>query len=420
MTTLTKPEMLSGFDEGARRTGLYGALNLIGAFALSCVLWYVFLHPNGLLKLYTPMYGFSLVVALVAAVVLLAKVADGFPFSPTVSPQTHRIARGLGMTAAAVILMLVIVYGFFWHFVGRFGITYFSPHAIIAAGGIGAEFFNARENASTAIVYLFAAFLWIALLWTTGLNRWPWNHADRSGLALARLATIGLLSTLAYVILFHPHVSHLFYPAQTMAGVQPWWQSFAKTSSAYFHLGWMLCMILWIVVGDILWEGWPWRLADKTGDGNPLRSILTLIVTAALGGATFMLMQRGMDAVWFEAFEGGQSTEAPYFRYLHAGEMAGFGILAAFIVRTYFGGMLALAPRAARIAARTAAAAVGAMLLYLFYYSNLSTLLLGKVPGVGQPEDTSLVWTLLFLAIVMIQSDFFRCWPLPPCPEPDR
>ncbi|MGB8527381.1 MAG: hypothetical protein WCD75_11185, partial [Rhodoplanes sp.] len=49
---------------------------------------------------------------------------------------------------------------------------------------------------------------------------------------------------------------------------------------------------------------------------------------------------------------------------------------------------------------------------YLFYYSSLSTLLLGKVPGFGQPEETPLVWTLLFLGVVLIQMEFFRGWPL--------
>jgi hypothetical protein len=54
----------------------------------------------------------------------------------------------------------------------------------------------------------------------------------------------------------------------------------------------------------------------------------------------------------------------------------------------------------------------GGMLFYWFYYSPLATFFLAKVPGIAQPGDTPLVWTILFLSVVMIQVDFFEGWPL--------
>ncbi|MBW1814532.1 MAG: hypothetical protein JRJ39_12930, partial [Deltaproteobacteria bacterium] len=79
------------------------------------------------------------------------------------------------MTIVAFILMLLLVYVVFWGFIGKFGIAYFSPDSIVAGGGIGAEPFIARENASIAIIYFFTAFLWIALFWNVGFGRWPWQ-----------------------------------------------------------------------------------------------------------------------------------------------------------------------------------------------------------------------------------------------------
>lgn len=395
---------------GGLTATLYGFANLVGGFVLACVLWYVFLHPNGEFALYTPMYGFSLLVALVASIVFIAKVLDFWPLD---DGALGRVPRGVLLSVAAFVLMLVLVYGFFWNFIGRFGITYFSPQAIVSAGGVGAEIFNARENASTAIIYVLAAFLWIALWWSAGFRKWPWRSGGRGAAALGRLGMVGLLSIIVYVTLYHPHVSYLFYPAQTMAGVEPWWREIAMTSSAYFNLGLMLCFILWVVVSDVLWEGCPWSVVDADGDGNAARGLVTLIGTVGLGVFTFLIMLYAMEVVWMEPFEGGQYTDAPYFRYLHAGEMAGFGILAAFAVRTYFPGLLLGAPLIVRAAVRTVAAAAGAVVLYLFYYSDLATLLLGKVPGVGQPEDTPLVWTLLFASVVMVQAEFFQGWPLP-------
>ncbi len=399
----------SGDVEQERSRPLFGLINLVAVFVLVSILWYVFLHPNGVMALYTPMYGFSLIVVFVAAVVLIGKVIDCYPLHETALGD---IARGAMLTIAALILMWVLVYGFFWGFIGRFGITYFSPDSIVRAGGTGAEIFNARENASTAIVYLFTAFLWVALLWSVGFGKWPWKEASAGGRALARLSTVGLLSTIVYVVLFHPHVSYLFYPAQTMAGVEPWWSGFAQTSSAYFNLGLLLCMVLWIVISDLLWEGYPWKLLDGSGEGGFGRGLFALIGTFALGAITFWIMLKAMDVVWFEPFEGGQYTDAPYFRYLHAGEISGFIVLSAFIIKTYFANIVTAGSLVARAAIRTAAAAGGGALFYVFYYSPASTLLLGKVPGVAQPEDTPLVWTLLFLAVVLIQAEFFRGWPL--------
>ncbi|MCW5700544.1 MAG: hypothetical protein KIT00_11955, partial [Rhodospirillales bacterium] len=92
--------------------------------------------------------------------------------------------------------------------------------------------------------------------------------------------------------------------------------------------------------------------------------------------------------------------------------ISGFVILAAFIIKTYFNNILSKANIWVSGIVRTTAAAAGGAILYVFYYSELSTLLLGKVPGVGQPEDTPLVWTLLFLSVVLIQLEFFQGWPL--------
>ena len=121
---------------------IYGLLNLAVAFAIVSGLWHLFLNPNGVLALYTPMYGFSLLVAFVASIVLIAKVADFYPLE---GASLGTVQWGIVRTVAAVLATMFLVYGFFWGFIGRYGITYFSPYSIIAAGGVGAELFNARS-----------------------------------------------------------------------------------------------------------------------------------------------------------------------------------------------------------------------------------------------------------------------------------
>lgn len=382
---------------------LLGGVNLAAAFGLTWALWVVFLHPNGVLKLYTPMYGFSLVTVLVAVLVAMTRVGEGWPFSGSRLPLP---VRGLLATALAVALTALVVHGFFWGFLGRFGVTYFSPQAIIAAGGVGAEFFNARENASTAIVYLAAAFLWFALVLSLGFGAWPWRASPVAVRGFSRGAVVTVLAVVAYAVLFHPHVTQLFYPAQTMAGVPPWWAEVAQSGSAYFNLGWMMTAVAVLVVAEVIWGGWPWRLLGP--DGGALRGGVAFAGSLLAGGALFALSLSVMNAAWGEPFQGGQYTDAPYFRHLHAAELAGFVVLATFALDAYFG----LPRSAAARAGRTAFALGGAALLHVFYYSDVATRLLGKVPGMAQPEDTPLVFTLLFLAVVLVQRDLFDRWPL--------
>ena len=43
-----------------------------------------------------------------------------------------------------------------------------------------------------------------------------------------------------------------------------------------------------------------------------------------------------MNYFWDEPFMGGQYTDGPDFRFIHAGEICGFFVLAAFILKHYF------------------------------------------------------------------------------------
>jgi len=390
---------------------LFGLINFVVVFGIVWLLWYIFMNPNTVMKLYTPMYGFALLVVMVSSIVLMVNVADYFPFAAPLKSD-NRVGRGILLTITAFILMIFIHYVVFWYFIGRLGVAYFSPQSIVVSGGTGAEPFVARENASTAIVYFFTAFLWIALFWNLGFGRWPWQTVGRGTLAWSRLFAILFFVSIVYIILFHPHVCYLFYPAQSKAGVQPWWEGFCETGSAFVGLGLVLCSLFWIVASDKLWEGAPWKLMNKNGEGRFVKGIVTFAATLIMGFIMMWILLKIFNLVWDEPFMGGQYTDGPDFRFIHAGEMAGFFILAAFILHTYFGNFPNVANIWPRAIIRTVIAIAGGLLFYGFYYSPLATFFLAKVPGVAQPGDTPLVWILLFLSIIMIQSDFFEGWPL--------
>ncbi len=84
-------------DSDKKFNYLFGLINLIAIFCLVWLLWYVFMNPNAAgVKLYTPMYGFSLVVAFITVIVLIHQVADDYPFSKSGSVLwRHLVQFGL-------------------------------------------------------------------------------------------------------------------------------------------------------------------------------------------------------------------------------------------------------------------------------------------------------------------------------------
>ncbi len=53
----------------------FGLINLVVVFGIVWLLWYIFMNPNTVMKLYTPMYGFALLVVMLSAIVLMSNVA---------------------------------------------------------------------------------------------------------------------------------------------------------------------------------------------------------------------------------------------------------------------------------------------------------------------------------------------------------
>ncbi|MCB2192061.1 MAG: hypothetical protein KQI62_10880 [Deltaproteobacteria bacterium] len=404
--------MSEGSANGAKFNYLYGLINLAVIFCIVWFLWYVFMHADGVMKLYTPMYGFSLVTVLVASVILLSKVL-GWPSEPQKALAAgSAIAQGILGAAISVAIMYVGYYLVFWLFIGKYGVAYFSPSAMVAGGGTGAEPWNAREWASTAILYFTTAFLWWALVWNLGFGRWPWQSDSRWVTGWSRLFVVSFFSIVTFALLFHPHVCLLFPEAQKMVGAKPWWESWADTSSAFFGLGVVLCTLWWVVFSDLFWEGRPWSWFSRDGEGNLLKGVITFLATLAMGLITVYILTAIFNAIWMEPYIGGQYTDGPDWRFIHMAELAGFFILFAFIWKYYFNNFPATGPLLLRAVVRSLIGLAGGMLIYWFYYSPLTKFFLGKVHGWAQPDDKPLVWTLLFLAVVLIQAEFFHNWPL--------
>ncbi len=382
----------------------------VAAFAafilVNLALWRFFFAPtHGVLKLFTPMYGLSIVAVLLFCIICLTDVFE-------VNNEGRRFGRGVLLSLVILAAFYLLYYGFFWNFLGRYGVTYFSPQSIIRAGGTGAEIWNARENASTAITYLATALIFVTLVWESGLRLFPWNETSRPVRGWSRFFAVSCLAGIVYLIFYHPHVTALFVPKQSFAGVEPWWEELAMTSSAFYHLGWMMMVVAVLALVATTLEGWPLSLLPAEGRPAFFRLGLTLGLSVGLGFVLFYVLEAAMTYFWDEPFLGGNYTDDPRFRHLHVAEIATFAMAAIYLWKTYFGNWPNNFSVPLNYAIRSGIVVLLAGAIYLFYYNDsIGPAYVDRVPGTGNIDDTALCWSLMTLVLLLAHDRLFGSWP---------
>ena len=390
-----------------RNNYLFGLIAFVVMVIVDFALWRVFFAPtNGVFKLFTPLYGLSLAAFFFYAVIL---IADVFGYRN----EQGSIGKGLALLGSALVFFYVAYYIFFWNILGRFGVTYFSPQALIDSGGTGLEIWNARENASLAILYVATALIWVTDVWNAGLGDTPWEGLKRPTIGMSKFFATAFCAVLVYAIFYHPNVTVLFVPKQIFAGVTPWWEAAAMTSSSFYHLGWMFGGLFLLMFLNDCFDGLPFQALSGDKSGSVWAGLVSLIIAVG-GGFLFMYIAESiMNYFWFEPFTGGNYTDDPRFRHLHTAEIAAFFMLALIIVKVFFNNVVRTTNRWLNYAARLVAIPAVGMALYFFYYSEtLGPTFVDRVPGVGSVDDTSLCWTVMTLALILVYDRFFNAFPL--------
>lgn len=383
-----------------------GAIFFALFIAVNFALWRLFFAPSkGVFKLFTPMYGLSLAAVFYYCTVVMA---DMFGFSPNDKNRDFRIMPLIYAAAAYVI----IYYVFFWAFLGRYGVTYFSPYAIIDTGGTGAEIWNARENSSLAILYVATAFIFVTAVWNAGMGSFPWENSGRITRGFSKLFAVSTFSVIIYAVLFHPNITALFVPKQVYAGVNPWWEETAMTSSSFYHLGWIFFGVFALMLVENCFDGRPLTYFRKEGRTGLLSGVAALALAVVAGFVLMNISEMVMTYFWDEPFTGGNYTDDPRFRHLHATEVAAFMMLGLMIVKVYFNNIKEFASRSTTYLTRFAAVLFAGLVIYLFYYSSLGPVFVDRVPGVGNVDDTSLCWTIMSIAIIYVHDRYLSAYPL--------
>jgi hypothetical protein len=87
--------------------------------------------------------------------------------------------------------------------------------------------------------------------------------------------------------------------------------------------------------------------------------------------------------------------------------------MALFIWKVFFHNAPAGLPRIFRGAVRTGAIlSIGLLLRWFYYAEGIGAAFLDRVPGIAQPDETSLAWTILMISLILAYERFFNAFPL--------
>jgi hypothetical protein len=351
------------------------------------------------------MYGLSLVAFYYYSVIL---ITDVFGYQN----DTGSIGKGVKLLFSSLVIFYVFYYVFFWNILGKYGITYFSPQALIDTGGTGLELWNARENSSLAILFLVTAFLWVTVIWDSGFGNSLWDGLKQSVVGFSKFFTIAFISIIFYAIFFHPNITALFQPKQVFVGVLPSWEGVAMTSSSFYHLGWIFAGLFILMFLNECADKFPFNLfRSEERTGSWIGGIAALVISV-VGGFIFMYIAEAiMTYYWYEPFMGGNYTDDPRFRHVHTAEIAAFFMLALMIVKVFFNNVFQPVNKWLAAALRLVVIVVVGMLLYFFYYNeSIGPMFVDRVPGIGNLDDTSLCWTIMSMVIILVYDKFFNAY----------
>jgi AAT family amino acid transporter len=386
---------------------LSGIINLAIILVISEICWYFLFSPAGPVSLYTPNVGLSLVITMLMVIHWGMDAFDFWPFSRDFLKRAHPLAKGFILLLFYTAVGVFVMFGIYYNFIGRFGAIFFSGPRLIASGGLGQYSQTAVENGCYAQIMMNTCIIFFTILWLTGFHYAPWQKCGRLSRSFAVWIMGLLLGLIAFVFLFFPHIAYMFYPPQTFMAVEPWWPRWAMTQSSLFHFGWIVPALVLLYWTNMLWEGRPFSLIKTVW----LRGVVTA-VSVTVAGIILMFIANSIMNWYFgsEAIEGGMATEQPAWRWNHVAEMAMFMNAGAAILFYYFDNWPVRLSLPVRAVVRTVIAIAGGLLISWLYYT-IGPALLGTVPGLGQENDTSLAWTVMFLILVITHGFFVDGYP---------
>jgi AAT family amino acid transporter len=380
-----------------------GLINFLLVTAFFLVVWWVFMDPRGIMRWYTPQYGYMYIRWILIVAIWQAYIFNFWPFGFNFMEKKHPLVKGLILIGTNVAIVGMLVWIFYYNILGRLAIPYFSAPVLAQLGMT--EFF-AREYSSLAILMMAAIASWLSPIWTVCFDNYPWHEMKQPARGFTVWAWTFLMTTYIFLFLMHPHYNVLFYPWQKFAAAYPWWYEFARTLSGNFNVGWVMCGTISIWLLEVTFERYPFRLI-KT---QPLRGIagfFGVLFFALVMFNTFNFLQ---DVAWGRAVEGAKRLYAPDWRYLHSGELACMLLIPAMVLNFYFDNWPRKYSPSVNIAIRSLIILVSTGIIHYLYY-KYSPPILGTQPGYSHPQQFPMAPVILWINMMLYHNWFMDLYP---------
>jgi amino acid transporter, AAT family len=367
--------------------------------------WWIFQDPRGLLRMYTPYVGYMYCRWWLIMMIWMVYLFDFWPFKRTWLENTHPLLKGAVLTGGSVLILVVLIKGFFEGLLGNFGLAYFNPEQLEKLPGITSFF--AIEYASLAILMFAAIASWLSPAWVVAFENSPWEKMTQPGRGFSILIASFFLSTVVYFVTMHPHMGILYHPWQYFTSIAPpYWEEFADTVSGNFHISWIMCctVVVWLV--ETIWNRYPFNLIRN----NWLRRLATFFGIIAIAVSVHFFLYFAQELTWGEAVRGTRRAFAPDWRWLHVGEMAIFFLVPALVLHFYFDNWPRKFSMPVNVAVRTLIVLAASILLYIVYYKT-SHLFLGTQKGFSHPQQFPMIPMIWLVNLMLVHHWFMDNWP---------
>lgn len=382
-----------------------GVVSLILTLALFYLTWWIFHDPRGIMRMYTPYVGYMYTRWWLIVLIWMVYLFNFWPFKRKWLETTHPLVKGTVLTSISVVILYILIKGFFEGLLGNYGLAYFNPDQLKMLPGI-TEFF-AIEYSCLAILMFAAIASWLSPAWVVAMEEAPWGKLPQPAKGFSMFICTFFLSTIVYFVTMHPHMGILYHPWQYFTSIAPpYWEDFANTVSGNFHVSWIMCctVVVWLV--ETIWERYPFNIIR-----NPwLRRLSTFFGIIAISLALHFFLYFAQELTWGEAIRGTRRAFAPDWRWLHVGEMAIFMLVPALFLNFYCGNWPRKFSLPVNALIRTLITLAGAILLYIVYYKT-SHNFLGTQKGFSHPQQFPMIPMIWLVNIWLVHHWFMDNWP---------
>lgn len=380
-------------------------VSLVLTLAVFYATWWIFQDPRGIMRMYTPYVGYMYCRWWLIMMIWMVYIFNFWPFKRAWLEKAHPLTKGAVLTLVSVVILMVLIKGFFEGLLGNYGLAYFNPEQLEKLPGVTSFF--AIEYAALAILMFAAIASWLSPAWVVAFEEAPWQKMKQPGKGFSILMITFFLSTVVYFVTMHPHMGILYHPWQYFTSIAPpYWEQFADTVSGNFHVSWIMCctVVVWLV--ETIWERYPFNLIKH----DWTRRFATFFGIIAIALAMHFFLYFAQELTWGEAIRGTRRAFAPDWRWLHVGEMAIFFLVPALFINFYCGNWPKKYSLPVNVLLRTVATTVAAIALYIVYYKT-SHLFLGTQKGFSHPQQFPMIPMIWLVNIWLVHHWFMDNWP---------